>query len=197
MKRMETKDWLSLVLSGVALFVSALALYFSNFHKPKSALLVLLSRSFSGQTSKYIYDDSQPSVPVAKVDVPPKTFLSYSLSNTGKQALCIKSVNVLGGESYAGNLKDGFEYLCFKMKEIPSFILKPGEMRVLEVEFETNLNSKSGTFPRYTICSLEVVSASGDRYQMSHDISHLHDATSIHHPLWDGIALGYVIRSES
>ncbi|MNO91659.1 hypothetical protein D3C76_832110 [compost metagenome] len=130
------------------------------------------------------------------VDVPFKTNVTYSISNTGKQTLCVKSVEILRGPGKRGNLKESGGFPVLRSNHIDSFILQPGEISVIKVSFEKELACINISENPYRLMSLEIVSSTGDRYQVCHDITNLDDASSLHHPIWDGLGLGRSIRSD-
>ena len=188
---METKDYWALGMSGLALVVSITSVYFNIFYKPARAMVLLLQRDYSPETR-----ESWESYPSGYKCEPLKTNVTYSVSNTGKQALCIKSVEVLRGPSLRGNLKDSRSFPILDSNAIDSFILQPGEIQVVKVSYKKESIDIDVVSNPYRLFSLEIVSATGDRYQVCHDITNLNDASSLHHPIWDGLELGRPIRSD-
>jgi len=188
---METKDYWTLGMSGLALLVSIVSVYLNIFYKPAKAIILLLQRDYSPETIQ-----SYESYPFGYKSEPLKTNVSYSVSNTGKQALCVKTVEVLRGPSLRGNLKDSRSFQILDSNQIDSFILQPGEIQVVKVTYKKESVDIDCVSNPYRLFSLEIVSSAGDRYQVCHDITNLNDASSLHHPIWDGLELGSPIRSD-
>jgi hypothetical protein len=188
---METKDYWTLGMSGLALFVSMISVYFNIFYKPAKAMVLMLQRDYSPETR-----ESWESYPLGYKCEPLKTNVTYSVSNTGMQALCIKSVEVLRGPSLRGNLKDSRSFYILDSNQFDSFILQPGEIQVVKVSYKKESVDVDIVINPYRLFSLEIVSSTGDRYQVCHDITNLNDASALHHPIWDGLELGRPIRSD-
>ena len=192
---LQLKDWLSITVSVVALLVAFTSFYFANIHKPASATLTLLRRTGSPEISQIktgstnLYQQERVVLSNAQTNV------SYSLSNTGKQALCIGSVSVLRGPSTAGNLRDERPFLIIDSTDISSFVLEPGDMKVLDLSYD-NEDSAAIDRYKYRLFSIELVSADGSRYQICHDITDVMGAKPLRDRLWDGIPLGGPVRWE-
>lgn len=188
---METKDYWTLGISFLALATSIGSVYFNIFYKPAKAMLLLLQRDYSPQTQ-----ESWEAYPSGYKCEPLKTNVAYSISNTGKQALCIKSVEVLRGPSSRGNLRDSRSFHILDSNHIASFVLLPGEIEVISISYKLESINIDLIANPHRIISLELVSATGDRYQICHDITNLSDTASLHHPIWDGLELGRPVRSD-
>lgn len=193
---LQLKDFLTLGISSVALLVAVTSFYYANIYKPAMATLTLLGRS--GTPESYGFNTkadrfyNAEKVLISKA----KTNVSYSLSNTGKQALCVKSVEVLRGPSQWGNLRDPRGFLVLSATSIPSFVLEPGDMKVLELTYENEGKNVNVSVDIYRLFSVEVVSADGSRYQICHDITNVMGMAELHDRLWDGCPLGEPVRSE-
>lgn len=182
---------MTLFISIAALVVSLITLYISNFYKPAKAMVLLLQQDYSPETR-----DTYESYPSGFKSEPCKTNVTYSVSNTGKQALCIKSVEVLRGPSSRGNLRDSRSFHILESNHIDSFVLLPGEIKVIKISYKLESINLDLVRNSHRIISLEIVSASGDRYQICHDITKLNDTASLHNPIWDGLELGRPVRSD-
>lgn len=188
---MDTKDYWTLGMSGLALAASVMSVYFNIFYKPARAMVLLLQRDYSPETREL-----WESYPSGYKCEPMKTNVTYSVSNTGKQALCIKSVEVLRGPSSMGNLRDSRSFHILDSNPIDSFVLLPGEIEVIKISYEVESINIDLIQNPHRIISLELVSAAGDRYQICHDITNLNDTSSLHHPIWDALELGRPVRSD-
>lgn len=109
---LQLKDWLTLGVSSTALMVAGFSFFYANIYKPANAILTLLSRSGDPESWAIETDMNNVYKQERKLISKAKTNLSYSLSNTGKQALCVKSVEVLRGPSRLGNLRDPRGFWC-------------------------------------------------------------------------------------
>lgn len=192
---MEIKDWLTLSVSVTALFVAGVSFYYANVHKPAAAVLTMLGRSGTPEVVAFKLDGNNFYTPQRSVVSKAKTNISYSLSNTGKQALCIKCAEVLRGPSRLGNLRDARSFLVVPSTDIPSFVMEAGEIRILSLSYE-NEDASVISADKFRIFSVEVVSADGSRYQICHDITQLLETVTLHDKLWDGVSLGAPVRSE-
>jgi hypothetical protein len=85
---MEIKDFVTVGLSFAAIAVSLLTLYLTNFYKPAEAMLLLLQRDYSPEIR--VYSGEADPFSQDYVDVPFKTNVTYSISNTGR--LCVLSL---------------------------------------------------------------------------------------------------------
>ena len=195
---MEPKDWVTFSLSAAAFAVAAASFYFSHIHRPSGAMLILLERLFSPERRRLTDEkDEQGNNVWATTSVQTRN-LKYSLSNTGKQALYIKDVELLQGPDSRGHLKGQGSFTIIPSMPVDSFLIEPGEIKIIEIVHATNFQFPTGyDFKKncYELVSLEVVSADGNRYQICHDITNLGaSGPDIHHPLWDGKALGSPVR---
>ncbi|MHC8386821.1 hypothetical protein ACYZTM_01870 [Pseudomonas sp. MDT2-39-1] len=193
---LQLKDWLTIGVSALALLVAATSFYYANVHKPAAAKLTLLGRSQDAEVVAVKIDEKNLYIQHRKIISKARTNLSYSLSNTGKQALCVKSVEVLRGPSKSGNLRDSRPFLPISSPGISSFVLEPGDIKILEVGYDDESDSQGLAENKYRLLSLELVSADGSRYQVCHDITNVMSIVSLHDPLWDGVSLGGPVRSE-
>jgi len=173
---MGIKDLSGVVISVFALSVSMIALYLSHWHKSSKALLCLSSRFFdaAGDTTK--------------------RELNYTFSNVGNQELYIKHVSLLRGPSPLGNLKDDSAYLEIPSNVVEPFVIKPGEIWPFTLSHDATY-SHSSEYDRksykYTIVSLEIISANGNRYQVVHDITVLGPSgPDMKDKIWRGVPLG-------
>jgi hypothetical protein len=176
---MELKDVVSIVISLIALLFSFIVLYRSYWHKSSKALLCLNNRlyDFLGEKTK--------------------RELSYTFSNIGNQELFVKDVALLRGQSPLGNLKHNSPYLVIPSNSIDPFVIKPGEIKTFilshEVEYELSPQYDE-VLNKYILVSLEVISANGKRFQITHDISSLGPSgPDIKDKIWGGVSLGKCI----
>ncbi|MEW9905263.1 hypothetical protein [Pseudomonas putida] len=195
---MEVKDIMTLGLSGGALLVSLAALYFSQLHKPSSAMLILLERTYSPEVVALKFGDDIFSVPKERLVSPAMRHLRYTLSNTGKQALYIKSVEILKGPDKRGNLRSCHSFTIAYESDMESCLLDPGQILPIHINHPIDFNLPNDfdyEFNAFELVSIELISADGSRYQICHDISELGTSgPEFHHPLWDGVALGAPVR---
>ena len=170
---------MELVISLGALLVSLVALYLSHWHRSSKGILCLNSRYFDCRTDKTTRE------------------LSYTFSNTGNQELYVKEIALLMGPSPVGHLKCNASFLEVPVETIDSFVLKPGEIKPFKVVHDANFKEPDDSDPsghRFMIVSLEVISADGKRYQVTHDISELGaSGPELKHPIWSGVTLGAAI----
>ncbi|WP_084976558.1 hypothetical protein [Plesiomonas shigelloides] len=173
---MENKDIISISISIIALASSILAIYLSHWHKTSKAILCLNDRLFDCLNGNMIRD------------------LSYTLSNTGNQELFVKDVSLLLGQSPLGNLRDSSSFLVIPTNRIEPFVIKPGEIRTFSLSHDVNFKlppDYNTELNKYMIVSLEIISATGSRYQMTHDITKLGPSgPDIKDEIWKGIPLG-------
>ncbi len=195
---MDVKDLMTLTLSGGALLVSFAALYFSQLHKPSSAMLILLERTFTPgsvllQAGDSIYDTTKD-----HLTSPAVRHLKYTLSNTGKQALYVKSIEILRGPDKRGHMQSNHSFTILYTSEMNSCLLDPGQILPIYINHPIAFNLPNNfnyTLNSYELVSIELISADGARYQICHDISDLGSSgPDFHHPLWDGVALGAPVR---
>ena len=107
------------------------------------------------------------------------------------------------GPTPRGNLKDKDGcYLDIPKIPVAPFILKPGEIRPFTISHPTHpthlkLNEETESKKhKYTLVSLEIIAATGKRYQIAHDISDLGPkGPELENPIWDGVPLGKAISS--
>ena len=196
---METKDIVTVGLSAAAFIVSLLSFYFSQIHKPSGAVLILLERTFSPATFVFIPNSSPYSPAERRLNTPQMRHLTYTLSNTGKQTLYVKNVELLQGPNARGNLKSHKPFVIIPSSEVEPFLLSPGSIQPIRIDHETDFDLRSD-YPSdeycYQLVSLEIVSADGNRYQICHDVTKLASSgPDLHHPLWDGTPLGAPIRN--
>ena len=193
---LQLKDFITICVSAVALLVAVMSFYFANIHKPAALKLTILERSHDAEVVSFKTDEKNLYIQHRKVVSKAKTNLSYSVSNTGKQALCIKSVEVLRGPSRQGNLRDPRPFLVVSSGQVSTFVVEPGDIKILEVSYDQESDQSGSDEDKYRIFSLELVSADGSRYQVCHDITNVMSIVSLHDPLWDGVSLGRPVRSE-
>ncbi|WP_417446983.1 hypothetical protein [Kangiella sp.] len=103
---METKDIITLVISGGALTISIISLYFSLFHKRTS--LVGTLTAWNPRTE--VYDNSQ--------------ICEISVSNTGNRELVLREIDIMSYPEMEAELSPVLE-----SEQIP-FVLKPGEIKL-------------------------------------------------------------------
>lgn len=193
---LQLKDLITIGVSVLALLVAATSFYFANVHKPAALKLTILERSQDAEVISFKTDERNIYIQHRKVVSKAKTNLSYSVSNTGKQALCIKSVEVLRGPSRQGNLRDPRPFLVVSGGQVSSFVIESGDIKILEVSYDHESDQSQSSEDKYRMLSLEVVSADGSRYQVCHDITNVMSVASLHDPLWDGVSLGSPVRSD-
>ncbi|AZD01346.1 hypothetical protein [Pseudomonas chlororaphis] len=195
---METKDLMTLALSGGALLVSFAALYFSQLHKPSSAMLILLERTFTPASVLLQFGDNIYDIPKERLISPEMRNLRYTLSNTGKQALYVKSIEILRGPDKRGHMRSSHSFTIIYTSEMESCLLDPGQILPINIDHPVDFKLPRDfdyVFNAYELVSVELISADGARYQICHDISELGaSGPEFHHPLWDGVALGSPVR---
>lgn len=195
---MEAKDLMTLALSGGAFLVSFAALYFSQLHKPSSAMLILLERTFTPESVLLQLGDNIYDIPKERIVSPAIRHLRYTLSNNGKQALYVKSVEILRGPDKRGHMRSSHSFTILYVSEMKSCLLDPGQILPIYINHPVEFNLPSDfdyDFNAYELVSVELVSADGARYQICHDISELGaSGPEFHHSLWDGVALGAPVR---
>ena len=169
-------DYTPYLVSFFSLIISVIAIYLSHWHKPSKAVLCLSSRFFNPIGNKTMRE------------------LSYTFSNTGNQELFVKEISILRGQSPLGNLKHNSSYLVIPSNVVNPFVIKPGEIKNFMVSHDTKYslnNDLDEESNKYTIISLEVISAKGKRYQVTHDISKLGSSgPDIKDKIWRGVPLG-------
>lgn len=186
---MVLEDKLTLLISGGAFFLSILSLYFATWHKPAAAVLNLVERTYS------------PSVIDLKSGnqtIPQMRHLVYTLSNTGNRALYVKSVLLLRGPNALGYFHSHESFPVVPTNRIEHFVLPIGEVRVLNIDHETECLKhypfQNGNNDKELV-AVEVIGANGHRYLIVHDITCLGSSgPEIHHPIWDGVTLGRPVR---
>jgi|GEM_PF-1210369 len=169
-------DYIPYLVAFASLIISVIALYLSHWHKPSKAVLCLNSRLFDCLGKKT------------------KRELSYTFSNTGNQELFVKEISILRGQSPLGNLKHSSSYLVIPSNSVEPFVIKPGEIKSFmlshELQYDVGPNYDEAS-NKYIIVSLEVISANGKRYQVTHDISNLGPSgPEIKDKIWRGVSLG-------
>jgi hypothetical protein len=193
---LQLKDLITIGVSVFALLVAMTSFYFANVHKPAALKLTILERSQDPDVISFKTDERNFYIQHREIVSKAKTNLSYSVSNTGKQALCVKSVEVLRGPSKQGNLRDPRPFLVVSSGQVSSFVIEPGDIKILEVSYNHEDDHSRLAEDKYRLLSLELVSADGSRYQVCHDITNVMSVVSLHDPLWDGVSLGRPVRSE-
>lgn len=193
---LQSKDLITIGVSVLALLIAATSFYFANIYKPAALKLTILERSQDAAVIVFKIDDRNFYRQSSEVISKAKTNLSYSVSNTGKQALCIKSVEVLRGPSKQGNLRDPRPFLVVSGGQVSSFVIESGDIKILKISYDHERDQSQRSEDKYRMLSLEVVSADGSRYQICHDITNVMSVISLHDPLWDGVSLGRPVRSE-
>ncbi|MDN3407061.1 hypothetical protein [Pseudoalteromonas sp. APC 3218] len=116
------------------------------------------------------------------------------MSNTGNQELFVKDVSLLRGESPLGNLKHSSSYLVIPSNHIEPFVIKPSEIKSFMLSHEVDYElapDYDEELNKYILVSLEVISANGKRFQVTHDISNLGPSgPDIRDKIWAGVPLG-------
>ncbi|TNB99828.1 hypothetical protein FHG55_03690 [Pseudomonas jessenii] len=196
---MDVKDLITLAFSGGALLVSFAALYFSQIHKPSSATLILLERTFTPESILLQFEDNIYDMPKDRIVSPAIRHLRYTLSNNGKQTLYIKSVEILRGPDKRGHMQSPHLFTVLYDAEMASCLLDPGQILPIYINHPVEFNLPSDfdyDFNAYELVSVELISADGARYQICHDISNLGvSGPEFQHPVWDGVALGTPVRN--
>lgn len=186
---MGLEEKLTLLIAGGALFISVVSLYFSTLHKPASAVLNLVERTFSPAVIS-LETKSQIS--------PQMRHLVYTLSNTGSRTLFIRSVSLLRGPNALGYYHSHESFPIVRTNTIEPFVLPKDEVRMLEIDHESAYLDAGGFDPEKNdkeLIAVEVIGANGHRYLMVHDISRLgYRGPDIHDPIWDGVPLGRPVR---
>ncbi|MDE1301838.1 hypothetical protein L9W85_17845, partial [Vibrio aestuarianus] len=175
---MEFKDIITIVVSVAAFVTSCFAFYYSHIHKPSSAVLTFCSRYFGFATQEKGMTRE----------------LTYTLSNTGKQGLYIKDVSILLGASPLGPLRHPSSYLVIDTDRIEPCVLEPGDIKEIKLVHETNYHipEEYGALDKqFIIVCLQIISADGKRYELSHDITELGPTgPELSHKMWQGVPLG-------
>lgn len=104
---MEAKDIITLTISGGALAVSLISLYFSLFHKRFSLIGTLAA--WNPRTENF--ESSQA--------------CEIAISNTGNRELVLREIEILSFPEIEGEL-----FPILKSEQVPT-VLKPGEMKLL------------------------------------------------------------------
>jgi hypothetical protein len=174
---MDSKDLIPILLSSAALVFSILTWYFAYFHRRTKAILCYVSREFGGGVN----------------DASMTRELTYSFSNTGEQSVYVKGVSVLVGDSPLGPLRHSSSYDVIKVNKVHPFIVSPGQIETFTLIHDNNderLHENEDN-EKFTIVHLEVISANGVRYEMSHDISKLGPiGPEAKNRIWKSISLG-------
>ena len=169
-------DYIPYFVSFASIVISLVALYLSHWHKSSKAVLCLNSRLFDCLDNKT------------------KRQLSYTFSNTGNQELFVKNISLLRGQSPLGNLKHSSSYLVIPSNAIEPFVIKPGEIKSFMLSHEVKHDISPDydkELNKYIVVSLEVISANGKRFQVTHDISNLGSTgPDIKDKIWAGVPLG-------
>jgi hypothetical protein len=173
---MGLKDIITIGISFIAIVISVIALYMSHWHKSSKAILCLNSRFFDCIGEK---NNRQ---------------LNYTFSNTGNQELYVKDISLLRGQSPLGNLKHHSSYLEIPSNCVEPFVIKPGEIKAftlthdLKYDLPPDYDEKQN---RYILVSLEVNSANGKRFQVTHDVTNLGPSgPDVKDRIWSGVSLG-------
>lgn len=197
---METKDLFTLGLSGAALAVSFATLYFAQLYKPARAMLMLLERTMSPEVVRLRPMVGSYVPLVQEVVRPTLRHLHYTLSNTGKQTLYVKSIEILRGPHRRGHLFSHDPFTVLHQHELKSCLLEPGEILAINIEHPADFKLPADfdfEFNSHELVSVELIAADGSRYQMCHDITELGaSGPDLHHPLWDGVASGRPVRGD-
>ena len=195
---MTGKDWLTLVVSAAAFIVAFASFYFSHVHKPSGAVLILLERLFS-PARRRLTDSKDEDGENIWYEISPETrHLKYSLSNTGKQTLYVKDVELLQGPNNRGHLRSHESFTIIQSNHVESFLIEPGDIKIIELNHATKFDfGERFDYSKncHQMLSIVLVSADGSRYQICHDITNLGPSgPDIHHPIWDGQTLGSPVR---
>ena len=195
---MTEKDWLTVGLSLAAFIVAGASFFFSHVHRPSRAMLILLERTFSPGIMSASLSGGESFTVQDEIQTPIIRHLKYSLSNTGKQALYVKDVEVLVGPDTLGNFRSKGSFAIVPSNEIQGFLLEPGDIKVIEIDhsvdffFGDHFDYQKNC---HQLVSLIIVSADGSRYQICHDITSLGaSGPDFNHPIWDAQKLGDPLR---
>ena len=195
---MTGKDWLTLALSAAAFIVAFASFFFSHVHKPSGAMLILLERTFSPKRTRATDSRDAAGNFIWQTVSPSIRHLKYSLSNTGKQTLYVKDVELLLGPNNRGNFRSSESFTIIPSDDVESFLLEPGDIKIIEIGHVVDIDFGEDydyEINCYQLLSLILVSADGNRYQICHDITALGSAgPDFHHPIWDGQTLGAPVR---
>ncbi len=175
---MEDKDIITLGISIVAVLISCFTLYLSHFRRSTKGVLTLCSHYFCQSTDENGFARE----------------LTYTFSNTGQQELFVKETSVLLGASPLGPLRHDSVYLNIDIYDKERYIVKPGQIKVFTIQYDLDFPlppDLDRTVDKFTIVSLEVISANGSRYEVSHNISDIGPTLpGIKDKLWKGVMLG-------
>lgn len=174
---MELKDFISIVLSSVALTASFLALYFSHLQKTSKALLSLANQSYRPTVSGL------------------EQKLTYVFSNMGNQELYVKNISLLKGCNAEENAKNKTDFVSISTNTnaIEPFVIKPGEIKSFRIHHMYNDDHESNT-SKYNGFKMkleaDVISANGQRFDLSHDITDLYtEGQKESSSVWSGVSL--------
>ncbi len=174
---MELKDLITIVFSAAAFVTSVIALYFSHLHRPSNAVLTLCSRFFGGG-----------------IDGKGMTReLTYTLSNTGKQSLYLKDVAILLGSSPLGPIRHRSSYLIIETDPVDPCVISPSEIKEIQLIHPLKYlipDEYKKLKDQFIIVQLEIISADGKRYELSHDITNLGPSgPDLADKIWQGVPL--------
>lgn len=177
-----------MAFSGGALLVSFATLYFSQLHKPSSALLILLERTFASESVLLQLGGGIFDVHKHCIVSPALRRQRYTLSNDGKQTLYIKFVEILRGPDKLGHIRSTHSSTVLFDAEMTSCLLDPGQILPFYIKHPIDFKFSSDfdhAFNAYELVSVELVSSDGARYQICRDISTLGvGGPELHHPQW-------------
>ncbi|MDD0999300.1 hypothetical protein M5G20_26020 [Pseudomonas sp. TNT2022 ID1044] len=195
---MTGKDWLTLGLSAAAFIVAFASFYFAHVHKPSGAMLILLERTFTPRRARSTNEKDAAGFFLWEEVSPLMRHLKYSLSNTGKQTLYVKDVELLQGPDPRGYFRSSESFTIIPSDNVEGFLIEPGDIKIIEINHAMNFHfGEDYDYNKncYQLLGLILVSADGSRYQICHDITNLGaSGPDLHHPIWDGQTLGSPVR---
>ncbi len=112
----------TIIISSFALLLSLFSIYLQFFRKRTSILCKLIGINYDTPDNKY------------------DRLLKYSISNLGNAEILINDIEFLSGNTAYGRGKDSYTVLKYECKNYP-FVLKPGEIKIIEIANRTFENS--------------------------------------------------------
>ncbi|EOW9346707.1 TPA: hypothetical protein RQL27_004264 [Vibrio vulnificus] len=153
---MESKDFIAITISLVALLLSGLAFYFSHFYRPIKGMLTLCSLKFHSKNSELCMK------------------LRYTVSNVGKQSFSVVDAKLLLGKKPP--LIKTHDTFVLNNNKVPVFVIEPGEIQNIEFIYPIEHYpppSVEALDQKRMVTFLSVISADGKRFEFIHDFTAL------------------------
>ncbi len=152
---MTGTELFTLIISGIALIASFVAIYFQFFHRKTAILGKLLHINYQ---------------------IPDEGFdqeLNYSLSNLGNQEVLLNDVEYLEGHTTHGRAHDGYTVHKYKCPDSPC-VLKPGEIKLLKVYIKYEKGKPLSSSEKRFFIMFVFTSVEGKSSEIFHDITKQH-----------------------